>query len=83
MKLWKIEISVISITKIYKLIYRRIYMKILLITPNFFDYPKIICDELKRMGHEIDWYDDRPSTSSIMKAIIRINKKYVNKIIDR
>lgn len=58
-------------------------MKILLITPNFFDYPKIICDELKRMGHEIDWYDDRPSTSSIMKAIIRINKKYVNKIIDR
>ena len=58
-------------------------MKILQITPNFFNYPKIICDELKRMGHEIDWYDDRPSTSSIMKAIIRIYKKFVNKIIDR
>ena len=53
-------------------------MKILLITPNFFNYPTKICEELKKMGHEVDWYDDRPSTNSFIKAIIRINKNYIN-----
>lgn len=65
-------------------------MKVLLITPNFFDYPKIICDELIRMGYEVDWFDDRPSTKGIIKAIIRIKKsviqvyikKYFNKIME-
>lgn len=58
-------------------------MNILLITPNFFDYPLQICDELRRMGHKVDWYDDRPSTNSIVKAVIRINKSFVNGIIRR
>lgn len=58
-------------------------MKILLITPNFFDYPAQMCEELRRMGHEVDWYDDRPSTNSFVKAVIRINKNYINGMIAR
>lgn len=58
-------------------------MKVLLITPNFFDYPKQICDEIRSMGHEVDWFDDRPSTNSFIKAVIRIKKDVINFIIRR
>lgn len=58
-------------------------MQILLITPNFFDYPSQMCEELWRMGHEVDWYDDRPSTNSFVKAIIRTNKNLVNLMIQK
>ena len=47
-------------------------MKILLITPNFFNYHKMIIEELVSMGHSVDWFDDRPSTSGWVKAIIRV-----------
>lgn len=57
--------------------------KILLITPNFFDYPQKICEKLEEMGHEVDWYDDRPSTNAFIKAIIRINKNYINFYIEK
>ena len=51
--------------------------KLLLIMPNFFDYPQAICDELKSMGYEVDCFDDRPSTSGFVKAIIRVNKELI------
>lgn len=62
---------------------------LLLIMPNFFDYPQLICEELKSMGYQVDCFDDRPSTNGIVKAIIRVNKdliklyisKYFNKIM--
>lgn len=65
--------------------------RLLLIMPNFFDYPQVICEELQKMGYIVDYFDDRPSTRSIIKAIIRINKKlislyisnYSNKIINK
>ena len=58
-------------------------MKILLITPNFFDYPQQICEEIRDMGHEVDWFDDRPSTNCFAKAIIRIKKDFIHFIIAR
>ena len=58
-------------------------MRILLITPNFFDYPKAICDEIKSMGHEVDWFDDRPSTNCFVKAIIRINRNLIAHFISK
>lgn len=58
-------------------------MKILLIMPNFFNYPRIICDKLNEMGHEVDYYDDRPSTNSFIKALIRMNRKFVTIIIKK
>ena len=56
-------------------------MKLLLIMPNFFNYPELITDELQRMGYEVDFFDDRPSTNAWIKAAIRVNKDLVQKII--
>jgi hypothetical protein len=58
-------------------------MKVLLITPNFFDYPVVISDEIRSMGHEVDWFDDRPSTNSFVKSIIRINKNLISGFIKK
>lgn len=53
-------------------------MKLLLIMPQFFNYPELIKDELNGMGYEVDFFDDRPSTNAWVKAAIRINKKLIN-----
>lgn len=55
--------------------------KILLIMPNFFDYPQAISEELEKMGYEVDCFDDRPSTSGFVKAIIRVNKNFIGHYI--
>lgn len=56
---------------------------ILLIMPNFFNYPEIISNELTSMGYTVDFFDDRPSTNPWMKAAIRINKRIVNSSIKK
>ena len=53
-------------------------MKILLISPNFFNYHKMIIEELEDMGHSVDWFDDRPSTNPWIKAIIRIKPSVIH-----
>lgn len=58
-------------------------MKLLLIMPKFFNYPELIIEELENMGYEVDFFDDRPSTNAWIKAIIRINKKLVNRYIKK
>lgn len=55
--------------------------EILLIMPNFFDYPQAISEELENMGYEVDFFDDRPSTNGFIKAIIRVNKDLIGKYI--
>lgn len=61
-------------------------MKLLLIMPRFFNYPELITEELKNMGYEVDFFDDRPSTNAWVKAAIRINKSligvYIKKYFD-
>lgn len=56
-------------------------MKLLLIMPRFFSYPEMISNELEKIGYEVDFFDDRPSTNAWIKALLRINKKLVNKMI--
>lgn len=56
-------------------------MKVLLIMPNFFNYPQIICNAMIKAGHEVDWVDDRPSTNSLVKAAIRINRNILHSYI--
>ena len=58
-------------------------MNLLLIMPNFFDYPKQIKLELEKIGYNVDFFDDRPSTNSLVKAIIKINKNYINGYINK
>ena len=65
-------------------------MKLLLIMPNFFNYPQLISEELNNLGYEVDYFDDRPSTNPWVKAAIRINKNilshyisnYFNKVME-
>ncbi|OAA86966.1 hypothetical protein [Clostridium ljungdahlii] len=56
-------------------------MKLLLIMPNFFDYPQVISEELNNLGYEVDCFDDRPSTNGFIKAIIRVKKDLINHYI--
>jgi len=58
-------------------------MKLLLIMPRFFNYPELISEELNRMGYEVDFFDDRPSTNTWVKAAIRINKNMIHTYINR
>lgn len=58
-------------------------MKLLLIMPNFFNYPRLITEELNRMGYEVDFFDDRPSTNAWVKAAIRIKKKLIQTYIKK
>lgn len=56
-------------------------MKLLLIMPNFFDYPDIIKVALTEKGYDVDFFDDRPSTKGWVKAVIRVNKRLIQKSI--
>lgn len=62
-------------------------MNVLLVMPNYFDYPQIISNGLKDLGYEVDYINDRPSSNSFIKAIIRVKKEvigiYVNKYFKR
>ena len=51
--------------------------------PKFFNYPQLITEELNRMGYEVDFFDDRPSTNAWVKATIRINKKLIQTYIKK
>ena len=57
-------------------------MRLLLIMPRFFNYPEVITEELKDMGYEVDFWDDRPSTNALVKAAIRVNKNIIHKYIE-
>ncbi|AIY40057.1 Eps11J [Collimonas arenae] len=56
--------------------------RVLFIAPSFFGYEKEIQVELRAAGYEVDWYDDRPSSTSFMKAIIRFCPELVTKIVN-
>lgn len=58
-------------------------MRALLIMPNFFNYPEIISKELENKGYIVDCFDDRPSTSGIVKAIIRVNRNLIHHYIEK
>lgn len=58
-------------------------MKLLLIMPNFFDYPQVISEELENMGYEVDLFDDRPSTNAWIKAAIRIKPTIIKPYIEK
>ncbi|MGU5659482.1 hypothetical protein [Aeromonas veronii] len=49
--------------------------KILFICPSFFGYEKEIESELRLLGATVDFYDERPFRSSVLKIINRLNFK--------
>jgi len=55
----------------------------LLISPSFFGYEQEIVDELGRQGLDAEFLDERPSNSSILKAIYRVNVRAAANQVDR
>lgn len=55
---------------------------VLFIAPSFFGYEKEIQGELEAAGCKVDWYDDRPSSTPLMKAMIRFRPELVNKAVN-
>ncbi len=57
-------------------------MRVLFIAPKFFGYEQAIKHELELIGCDVDWYDDRPASSSFMKALIRFRPELVSTLSD-
>lgn len=51
--------------------------KILFIAPKFFGYEQEIRNELQSQGHFVDWFDDRPSSTPLVKALIRFKPELI------
>lgn len=52
--------------------------KILMFSNTFFNYENFIVDKLKANGATVDFYNERPSDSLFIKAIIRVRKDLLN-----
>lgn len=47
--------------------------RLLFIGPRTFGYEREICREIELAGYQVDWFDERPSTSPLIKALIRVH----------
>jgi len=62
---------------------------VLFIGPRTFGYETEIQNELERAGYAVDWYDERPSSGPLIKALLRVwpalisikSDRYYDKII--
>ncbi len=52
-------------------------MKILYIAPSFFGYEQEIKKELEVAGCKVDWFDDRPASTALVKALIRFKPELI------
>lgn len=57
--------------------------KILFIAPKLFGIPESITETLIQMGAHVDYYDERPNNSFLVKALIRINRNLIGKYVNR
>lgn len=56
--------------------------RVLFIGPKFFGYQDAIKLELECLGYIVDWYDERPASAPLIKALIRFWPKLVAPISD-
>ncbi|WP_261806927.1 lipopolysaccharide biosynthesis protein [Lapidilactobacillus luobeiensis] len=65
--------------------------QILFLSPKFFSYELLLKNELEAMGGKVTFFDERPSNTTLGKALLRINRKlmkqkiknYYEQIIDQ
>ena len=57
--------------------------RILFISPKFFGYELEIKNKLESLGAKVDFYDERPTNSFMVKALVRINKKLLSRKINK
>ncbi len=56
---------------------------VLFISPKFFNYEVEIQDALKAFGAQVTWFDERPSNTFITKVLLRLDKKFLRRKIER
>lgn len=56
---------------------------VLLFAANLFGYEIEIKSKMEQMGATVDYFDERPSNSFLSKALIRINRNFLGKEIEK
>jgi hypothetical protein len=56
---------------------------VLFIGPRFFGYEVSICDALKANGYDVDFFDERTSNNSLMKAVFRVKKSLLTTLVEK
>lgn len=57
--------------------------RVLYIGAMFFNYHNHIMKELKNLGYEVDYYNDKPSNNSFVKGIIKLKKDLLTALINK
>ena len=56
--------------------------RILFLSAKLFDYQTEICKAMRNAGAIVDYFDERPANSFLVKALIRINRNLLSKYIN-
>jgi len=57
--------------------------RVLFIAPMFFGYEKLIKGELEQLGAVVDYFSDRPGADFLTKALIRVDRRFLARKIER
>jgi hypothetical protein len=57
--------------------------RILFFSSKLFGIPENIAETLKKFGAIVDFYDERPSNTFIVKAMIRINRNFIASYVNK
>ncbi|MEC5395495.1 hypothetical protein [Bergeyella sp. RCAD1439] len=52
--------------------------RLLVVAVRFFDYEQAVVRRLRERGAEVDFYDDRPSNSVVVKGLIRFDRRLLH-----
>jgi len=56
---------------------------VLFISPAFFGYETSICSAIELNGYQVDFFDERTSNNSFLKAVFRVKKNLLNYTINK
>jgi len=56
---------------------------VLFIGPRFFGYEVSICDAIIANGYGVDFFDERTSNNSLMKAVFRVKKSLLTTLVEK
>jgi hypothetical protein len=56
---------------------------VLFISPAFFGYEISICNAIEKNGYSVDFFDERTSNNSFLKAVFRVKKSLLGYVINK
>ncbi len=68
---------------VYVLTGMAVEKRVLLISPDFFNYSQIIKSAMEKKGYIVDWFSDRNGVSFMKKALLRVKKSALKSSIDK